>query len=127
MYVAFTTFDKHELEKGINLSFSHIPYDLWINDKERYYHTILHLLFTLLGVRITSEIHTKNGRADMVIELGDNVYCLEFKLDKTAEEAIQQINERGYLDKYIGSDKTLHKIGINFSSKDKKVENVIWE
>ncbi len=54
------------------------------------------------------------------------VYCFDFKLDKSAEEAIQQINERGYLDKYAGSNKTLHKIGINFSSKDKKVENIKW-
>ncbi len=126
LYVALTECDKTALEKGINLAFSHIPYDLWINEKERYYHTILHLLFTLLGVRITSEVHTKNGRADMVIHLNDNIYCLEFKLDKSAEEAINQINERGYLEKFADSNKTLHKIGINFSSKDKKVEEIIW-
>ena len=126
LYLALTKCDKTHLEKAINLAFSHIPYDLWINDKERYYHTILHLLFTLLGVQITSEVHTKNGRADMIIELNNNVYCLEFKLDKSAEEAISQIEQRGYLDKYDGTDKTLHKIGINFSSEDKKVENIIW-
>jgi hypothetical protein len=126
LYLALTECDKTQLEKGINLAFSHIPYDLWINNKERYYHTILHLLFTLLGVRITSEVHTKDGRADMVIQLNNHVYCMEFKLDKSADEAIQQINERGYLDKYTGTNKTLHKIGINFSSVDKKVENIIW-
>jgi hypothetical protein len=126
LYLALTECDKTQLEKGINLAFSHIPYDLWINNKERYYHTILHLLFTLLGVRITSEVHTKDGRADMVIQLNNHVYCMEFKLDKSADEAIHQINERGYLDKYTGTDKTLHKIGINFSSADKKVENIIW-
>ena len=126
LYLALTECDETALEKGINLAFANIPYDLWINDKERYYHTILHLLFTLLGVSITSEIHTKKGRADMIIELNNHVYCMEFKLDKSAEEAINQINDRGYLDKYVGTEKSIHKIGINFSSKDKKVEEIIW-
>ena len=127
LYLALTQNTKSYLEDAINLSFEHIPYDLWSKENEKFYHIILHLLFTLLGVNIESEVHTKNGRADAVIHFENNVYCLEFKLDKSAEEAIQQIEKRGYLEKYRSSKETLHKIGINFSSENKKVDGLIWE
>ena len=118
--------NEKELEKAFNFAFAQIPYDLWQRENEHFYHAIIHLLFNLLGFYIESEVHTQYGRADIIIHFENNVYYLGFKLDKSAEEAIQQINERGYLDKYEGTDKTLHKIGINFSSKDKKVEEIIW-
>jgi hypothetical protein len=118
--------NEKELAKSINLAFAQIPYDLWQKENEHFYHAIVHLLFSLLDLYIESEVHTQHGRADIIIHYENNVYCMEFKLDKSADEAIHQINERGYLDKYTGTDKTLHKIGINFSSADKKVENIIW-
>lgn len=76
---------------------------------------------------VESEVHTQYRRADIIIHFEKNVYCLEFKLDKLAEEALNQIIERGYLDKYERSDKPVHKIGINFSSKDKKVDGIMWQ
>jgi hypothetical protein len=122
---------KESLEKAFNLAFAQIPYDLWQKENEHFYHAIIHLLFSLLGFYIESEVHTKNGRADVILQFEDDVYCLEFKLNKSAEEAIQQINERGYLDKYVVgtycNTSLLHKIGINFSSKTKKVDGLIWE
>jgi hypothetical protein len=129
LLTAFRSRDSIQLEKAINLAFAQIPYDLWQKENEHFYHAVIHLLFSLLGVYIQSEVHTQNGRADAIIHFEDNVYCLEFKLNKTAEEAIQQINKRGYLDKYVGtnSNTVLHKIGINFSSENKKVDEVIWE
>lgn len=114
------------LEKAINLAFAQIPYDLWQKENEHFYHAIIHLIFSLLGVYIQSEVHTQNGRADCIIQFQDNIYCLEFKLDKSAEEAIAQIDTRGYLDKYADSGQAIHKIGINFSSENKKVDGVIW-
>ena len=118
--------DEKELTAAINLAFSQLPYDLWQKENEKFYHAIVHLLFSLLGVYVESEVHSERGRADIIIHYHNNVYCLEFKLDKSAEEAIAQIEERGYLDKYNGSNKTLHKIGINFSSAEKKVEKISW-
>jgi hypothetical protein len=119
--------DSKRLEDTINLAFAQIPYDLWQKENEHFYHAIIHLLFSLLGVYIQSEVHTQNGRADSIIHFENNIYCFEFKLNKSAEEAILQINERGYLDQYKNSDQILHKIGVNFSSDKKKVEKLIWE
>lgn len=111
----------------INHAFSQIPYDLWLKDNEHFYHAIVHLMFSLLGVYIQSEVHTKKGRADALVEFEDGVYCLEFKLDRSAAEALDQIRERAYTEKYHGSGKTIHHIGINFSSEKKMVERVLWE
>jgi hypothetical protein len=104
-----------------------ITYALWQKENEHFYYAIVHLLFSLLGVYIHSEVHTQYGRADALIIFENNIYCLEFKLDKSAEEAISQINNQGYLDQYQSIGKLLHKIGINVSSSKKKVDGLIWE
>jgi hypothetical protein len=124
---AFRSKNKENFEQSINQAFAQIPYDLWQKENEQFYHAIVHLLFSLLGVYIHSEVHTKDGRADALIIFEDNVYCLEFKLDKSSQEAVQQIKERGYVNQYIGGNKPIHLIGINFSSEKKKVESLIWE
>jgi len=119
--------DSTQLRGIINHTFSQLPYDLWQKENEHFYHAIIHLMFSLLGVYIQSEVHTRNGRADAVVEYEGNVYCLEFKLDRSAAEAIAQIRAKGYLEKYANTGKKLHYIGINFSSTKKAVEEIIWE
>jgi hypothetical protein len=121
------THSKEDLTEALNKAFAHIPYDLWQKENEHFYHAIVHLLFSLLGVYIHSEVHTKRGRADAMVIFEEHIYCLEFKLDKSAKEAIDQIKTRGYLEQYTASPKTKHLIGINFSSAKKEVEEVIWE
>jgi len=116
-----------KLEEAINSSFSHIPYPLWQRENEHFYHAIIHLLFSLLGVYIHSEVHTKDGRADAIILHEDHVYCLEFKLDKSAEAAVQQVKDKGYLEAYRNKASHFHIIGINFDSEKRKVDNLIWE
>lgn len=119
--------DKVQLVQTINQAFAQIPYDLWQKENEHFYHAIIHLLFSLLGVYIFSEVHSKQGRADAIVIFENHIYCLEFKLNKTAEEAITQIKERAYLDKFIDTSKTKHLIGINFSSEKKEVDGIVWE
>lgn len=89
------------LKETVNEAFSFIPYDLWQKENEHFYHAIVHLLFSLLGVYIQSEVHTRFGRADAIILFEGQVYGLEFKLDKTAAEALDQIKSRGYLQQYL--------------------------
>jgi hypothetical protein len=119
--------NQEDFKNALNLAFAQIPYDLWQKENEHFYHAIVHLLFSLLGLHIQSEVHTKNGRADILIFYEAKIFCLEFKLDKSAEEAIQQIKSRGYLEQYQSSEKQLQLIGVNFSSSEKKVDKVIWE
>ena len=115
------------VESILNTIFKSLPYELWQKENEHFYHAIIHLTFTLLGVYVQSEVQTSDGRMDALIRLKDYVYCIEFKLDESADKAIQQIKEKGYLVPFVHEDKKLIAIGINFSSEKKKVEELKWE
>ncbi|MCU0467386.1 MAG: ATP-binding protein [Arcicella sp.] len=115
------------LEGILNTIFKSLPYELWQRENEHFYHAIIHLTFTLLGVYIQSEVQTSDGRMDALIRLQEYVYCIEFKLDESAEKALQQIKDKGYLEPFLQDDKKLIAIGINFSSETKKVAELQWE
>jgi hypothetical protein len=115
------------LEGILNTIFKSLPYELWQRENEHFYHAIIHLTFTLLGVYIQSEVQTSDGRIDALIRLQDYVYCIEFKLDESAEKALQQIKDKGYLQPFSQEHKKLIAIGINFSSETKKVAELKWE
>jgi hypothetical protein len=115
------------LEGILNTIFKSLPYELWQKENEHFYHAIIHLTFTLLGVYIQSEVQTSDGRMDALIRLQDYVYCIEFKLDESAEKALKQIKDKGYLQPFSQEHKKLIAIGINFSSETKKVAELKWE
>jgi hypothetical protein len=94
--------------------------------KRAFYHAIIHLTFTLLRVYVQSEVQASDGRVDAFIQLPNYIYCIEFKLDKLADEAIQQIKDKGYLESFAQENKKRIIIGINFSSEKKKVEELKW-
>ncbi len=68
---------------------------------------------------------TNIGRSDVVLEFNERVYIFEAKLDKSAEEAIKQIKEKKYYEKYRG--KEIYLIGINISSEKRNIEEYIIE
>ena len=71
---------------------------------------------------IYTEKEQSEGRVDCVVETPDYVYIFEFKLDGTADEALDQIDEKGYARPYEGDPRKLYKIGVGFSSKTGTVE-----
>ena len=105
--------------------FASIPYQIFEAKKEKYYHSLIHLLFTYLGIFVKSEVNTNKGRMDALVETDTHIYVLEFKLDKSAEEAIEQIKKRGYAEQFAQTNKELIAVGVNFSSTSKNVE--AWE
>ncbi|MCB0594752.1 MAG: ATP-binding protein [Lewinellaceae bacterium] len=109
----------------INAAFAEIPGELWKGKTEHFYHAVTHLLFSLLGTYIQSEVRTAKGRCDGLVQTDDYIYVLEFKLDKSAEEALAQIKEKGYLAPYADSPKEKIALGISFSSEERKV--VDWK
>jgi Predicted AAA-ATPase/PD-(D/E)XK nuclease superfamily len=121
---AFETKDKELFKDAINSAFAHIPYSLWQKENEQYYHALVHLIFSLMGVYIFSEVQTQKGRTDAIVMYLNEVYILEFKLNKTAEDAYFHIERKGYADRFKGLP--VHKIGINFSSEKKAIEDVYW-
>ncbi len=104
--------------------FASIPSHLFIKNKEAYYHTIIYLVLTLVGVMIKVEVHTNKGRIDAVIETVENIYILEFKLS-SPEKALEQIETMNYHEKYLGSGKSVILIGIGFDAGKRNIGNYL--
>jgi hypothetical protein len=97
-----------------------IPYDLSSN-MENYYQTVIHIIFNMFGLSCRSEVRIATGRIDTIVETDKYFYCFEFKIDKTAEEALSQIDTKEYLLPWQGIDKKLFKVGVNFDSKKRNI------
>ena len=102
--------------------FASIPSHLFIKNREAYYHTVIYMILKLLGVNIKVEDHTNKGRIDAVIETETNIYVMEFKMG-TPDEALSQIEERKYHEKYLSSDKSIQLIGVGFDKEEKNISD----
>jgi Holliday junction resolvase-like predicted endonuclease len=75
-----------------------------------------------MGFYVKAEYHTSEGRIDLVLQTNDYTYVMEFKLDGTAEEALAQINDKNYALPFATDNRSLVKVGINFSSKTRNID-----
>ncbi len=92
-----------------------------VGDMEIYFHNAVQLIFKLMGFYVGVEQTTSNNRIDLVVKTRDYIYIMEFKLDHSAEEALRQIEEKNYAAPYVSGDRTIIKIGVNFSSKTRNI------
>lgn len=104
----------------LSVFFAEIPYDIQLR-REQYYQTIFYLIFKLIGLQIEAEVRTNRGRIDAVVELEQTIYLFEFKLDGDEAEALAQIHENEYFQRYSGKDKSLVLVGVNFSTESRSV------
>ena len=86
-------------------------------NQELYFQNVLYVFFKLLGFYVEVERPTSDGRMDMIVKTADYIFIFEFKLDKSADEALQQIEDKGYAQPYAADPRRLYKIGVNFSSE----------
>ena len=84
---------------------------------EVYFQNALMMLFSLMGIHVQAERHTSLGRMDVTLQTRDYVYILEIKVDKTADEALRQIEERQYAAPFAADPRQVFKIGVCFSSE----------
>ena len=106
--------------------FADSPYEL-ARDLELHYQNVLFIVFKLLGFYTQAEYHTANGRIDMVVKTDKYIYVMEFKLDGTAEEALQQINDKQYALPFASDSRKLFKVGVNFSKEIRGIEGWLIE
>ena len=100
--------------------FADIPYEL--NDQtERHYQVIFYLVFKLMGQFTEAEVRSARGRADAVVKTPKYIYVFEFKLKGTAEEALKQIDEKGYLIPYQADGREIVKVGVEFSTESRNL------
>ena len=91
------------------------------NKNEKDFQTVFYLIFNLLGAYILVEEDSAIGRADAVLHMPDTVYVIELKYDKSADEALRQIDDKGYLIPYSADGKRLVKVGINYDSQKRTI------
>ena len=93
-------------------------------EQERYFHYTFYLILRLLSTyMVYTEKQLSQGRADCIVETDKFVYIFEFKLNGTADEALRQIEDRGYAVPYAADKRTLYKIGCSFSSETGTIED----
>ncbi len=98
-----------------------------IREQEIHYENVLFIVFKLIGFYTQVEYNTNNGHIDLVLQTDKFIYIMEFKLEGTAEEALQQINDKRYALPFEADGRKLFKIGVNFSEKTRNIEKWVVE
>jgi hypothetical protein len=115
--------DMEALIEAINTLFAAIPYQIFDQYQEKYFHAILFLALKLCGFFIQSEVSVSTGRIDALMLVDNRIYIFEFKLNENKDKAMKQIHKNKYYNAYKNTEKSIYLLGINFSSKTKSVEN----
>ncbi len=104
--------EPEEFMRRIQAMVKDIPYE---QQDERLYQNLVYLLFVLIGADARMEEHTGNGRTDLVVRTPDYIYVFEFKFNRSASEALQQIRDRDYAGRHALDRRITYMIGANFS------------
>ena len=112
--------------REIKSLFASIPYHIFIGDREAYYQSIIYLILRLVGAEVRCEDPTNIGRIDAVLEKGNVIYIMEFKIGSETE-AIEQIKKMKYYEKYLGTGKKIVLLGTGFDPKQRNIGNYLLE
>ena len=96
-----------------------------VGKMELYFQNAMYLVFKMMGFYTDVERTTSNGRIDVVLQTKDYIYVMELKLDGSTDEALCQIEEKGYALPFAKDSRKLYKIGVNFSSETRGI--VEWK
>ena len=114
--------DTEKFRKLLTSFLADIPYTMRRKEdereRERYFHYTFYLLMRIISCyTVYTEKQQSEGRVDCIVETPDYIYIFEFKLDGTADEALAQIEEKGYARPYEADNRPLYQIGVSFSSE----------
>lgn len=115
-----------QLKDLLNQLLSFIPYEM-VTTTEAYFQTVFFLLFNAFALRTVGEEMTNRGRSDLVVLLPHAVFIIELKLDLRAYDALQQIRDRGYDERYRGGSRRVYRIGVSLERAKRVVTDLVWE
>ena len=92
-------------------------------DSEKNFQYAMYIIMELLGEYVQAERSTSNGRIDLLLQTKDYIYIVELKIDSTADAALQQIEDKGYAKPFINDPRKLFKIGVSFSTENRRIED----
>ena len=112
--------------KRFSALFAGYPYEL-ISDCELHYHNVIYLTLTLMGFYVRAEYHTSDGRCDAMVQTDRFIYIFEFKYDKSAREALEQIERKRYAAPFAADTRKIFRIGVNFSPETRSIDEYLIE
>ena len=92
---------------------------------EGHYQQVLYIIFNLMGLYCDVEVHSSDGRIDLVMKTKDELYLIELKMNRTAAEAMRQIDLKDYASRFALCDYPVIKVGINFDSEKRTLSD--WQ
>ena len=122
--------DKQNMEEALAMLQTFLGTVPYCNNTnyEGHYQQMLFIIFSLLADYLVDvEVHTPNGRVDIVLLTHTDLFLLEIKMDKNAQSAMQQINLKNYHKRFALCGKQITKVGINFDSAAGNIENWVIE
>ena len=105
--------------------FAGAKFDQIARDTENWFQNVVFIVTTLCGLYIEAEHQTSNGRIDLVLKTDKYIYVMELKYDGTAEQALQQIDDKAYALPWQADGRTVIKVGANFSSTLRRLDGWI--
>ena len=126
-YKAFRrTDDLPAFIEAVKTFYASVPYQ-WAQDNrnEHYYHALLFTLLTAFGADVRTEEFTAKGRADLTLLMPRGIYIMELKYNDSVQAALDQIDRKGYAEKYRLDGRPVTKVGISFSSEERNITD--WE
>ena len=96
-----------------------------VSNLEGFYEWSMMLIFNMLNVYVQTQVRCAGGRADMVVKMPDTIYVIELKVNGTAQEAMDQIEKKGYATPYLTDGRKVVKVGVKFSTETQTIEDWI--
>jgi hypothetical protein len=131
-YRALVDTSLNQLQALLNDYLAPISYHVLSKDKqyqphENLYQVAFYGLFFATGLTPITEDTTNRGRMDLSVHVANTTYIFELKMDQPAADAIRQIKDKDYAAKYRNQGKKIYAIGVNLSSKERRVDELGWE
>jgi len=124
LYDALEVADIATFKETFEALFASIPYNNYVGNKieeyEGYYASVFYAYLAATGFNIVAEDVTNQGRIDLTLLVEDNIYIIEFKVG--SDDALKQIEQKNYAQKYQNQNKAIYLIGINFSKESRNIE-----
>ena len=112
--------------RNLDIFLAGVPYEMKMDD-ENNLHNAIYILLTLIGAKAETEVRTSHGRIDLVLKTTRYIYIIELKFDRSAEEAMAQIKEKEYDLPYRNYGRRIFRIGVNFSSATRHLDEPLIE
>ncbi len=117
----FENGDAEGLMRRFEAFFADANYEI-VGGVELYFQNTMYVMCKLMGQFVQVERHTSNGRMDILVQTEKYIYVMELKMDASADEALQQIEDKDYAKPFAADPRKLFRIGVNFSSTTRRIE-----